>query len=186
MVTNATITGAAISGVSTNDNGDYVITPTSVVTLTVSGANFNKLNGTNKVEVNGTEEELTIENGWTIDTSSNTANKDYVGTTFENGMIIRYTNDAGTTWTNVDVSISYENPSVISVEIDCGSLAFEYDDEAGWTCESGANVITVRNAGNTEVGVAIDYNSNTNYDDITGSFSPSSANFIAEESLLRV
>lgn len=181
VVTNATITGVTISGVEQNGEGAYVINPTSTVTFKVSGTDFDKLSDTNKVSVNGTEEALTSENGWTIDTTNGTATKTYVGTTFADGLTLEYTNDGGTNWTTVDVTISYEIPEVISVDINWGDMAFTYsDDTSAWAADTeGGDKMTITNNGNVTIGASVSYTPADGYDYITGSFDPASANLDA-------
>ena len=178
VVTNATITGVTISGVDTNGAGAYVINPTSTVTFTVSGTDFDKLSDMNKVSVNGTEEALTAENGWTVD--GNTAAKTYVGTTFADGLVLKYTNDGGDTWTTVDVTISYEIPEVVSVDINWGDMAFTYDGTAWAPDSEGGDKVTVTNNGNVTVGASVSYTPADSYGYITGSFDPDSAILDAE------
>ncbi len=179
VVTNATITGVTISGVDTNGEGAYVINPTSTVTVTVSGTDFDKLNDTNKISINGVEEALTAENGWRVD--GNTASKTFVGTTFADGLALKYTNDGGDTWTDVDISYVYEIPEVVSVDINWGDMEFTYSDDTGaWAPDTeGGDKVTVTNNGDVAVGASVVYTPATGYTDITGSFDPAAANLDA-------
>lgn len=179
--TTATITEVTIT-VDGDSDGDYVINPNSIVTITVSGTDFDKLTENNKVEVNGTPEALTTENGWTIDAENGTATKTYAGTTFANELTLKYTNDGGTNWTDVDVTYVYEIPEVISVNIGWGDLKFTYsDDTSAWAADTdGGDKVTVANNGNVTVNAEVAYGSANGYDAIIGSFDPASATLAAE------
>ena len=82
---------------------------------------------------------------------------------------------------------------VYSVDITWGSMEFTYTDAdsgtwnpethsydggavASWSCEDGANVITVTNHSNVAVTADLSYEAATGYSGITGSFSDSSLN----------
>jgi len=86
---------------------------------------------------------------------------------------------------SVTVTATFVEMPITSVEISWGSMSFTYDDtvdattnnEKGWTCEDGANKVTVANTGdegdNTFTAQA-KYESYENYTAITGSFDPAS------------
>lgn len=182
-VTTATITGVTLSGVETNDAGAYVINPNSTVTITVSGTDFDKLDENNQVELNGTAEALTTANGWTIDTTNNTATKQYVGTTFADGLTLKYTNDGGTNWTTVVITISYETPAdTISVVIKFGDMSFTYDDTTDeWASDT--NGVTVINNSSVGMIATVTYTPASGYTDITGSFNEESYGLPTNQSI---
>lgn len=96
--------------------------------------------------------------------------------------------------TAIPVTGTYQKSSidgtVYSVDITWGNMDFTYQttgkhwDPAtheyvttseGWRCTEGANQVTITNHSNAEVKCTLEYQSNDNYTDITGTFDPSSA-----------
>lgn len=89
--------------------------------------------------------------------------------------------------------------AVYSVDITWGSMEFTYTDAssgvwnpqthkydgatatAGWSCEAGANKITVTNHSNVAVTVQLTYNPDIKYSDITGSFTKALLNLKTAE-----
>lgn len=94
---------------------------------------------------------------------------------------------------SVTVTATFVEMPITSVEITWGSMSFTYDDtipegeteETGWTCDTGANRVTVKNSGeegdNTFTAQAA-YTPNENYEAITGKFDVESAELAVGES----
>ena len=78
----------------------------------------------------------------------------------------------------VTVEATFEVPFTYSADIIWGSLSFTYSDtvpegeteEIGWTCEDGANVITVKNTGETTFDAQPLYTQKTGFESINGYF----------------
>ena len=173
--TTPSITGMSIAINGTEQSGNAVTIKTSdSVTVTVSGANYANLDENIKVNVTGTEEVLNTTNGWTIDTTNNTATKTYSGADFASQPTIKYSNDAGSNWTDCfTVTYTAEN---ISVDISWGAMSFTYSDVTNaWSCADGANKVTVSKTGNVDVSASVAYTQATGHSGIFGSFDASSA-----------
>lgn len=173
--TTPSITGMSIAINGTEQSGNAVTIKTSdSVTVTVSGANFTNLDDNIKVNVTGTEEVLNTTNGWTIDTTNNTATKTYSGADFASQPTIKYSNDAGSNWTDC-FTVTYTSEN-ISVGISWGAMSFTYSDETNaWSCADGANKVTVSNTGDLNVNASVAYTQAEGYSGIVGSFDASSA-----------
>jgi len=102
---------------------------------------------------------------------------------------------------SIDVKASYvegaESAPVYSVDITWGSMEFTYtaadkgewlpdehkyaneNNEGKWSCETGANEITVTNHSNAPINISVDYNSNEEYQEIIqGSFENDKSTFL--------
>lgn len=173
--TTPSITGMSIAINGVEQTGDTVtIKTTDRVTVTVSGANFAHLDENIKVNVTGTAEVLNTTNGWTIDSTNNTATKTYSGADFASVSKIQYSNDAGSNWTDC-FTVTY-TAETISVDISWGAMSFTYSDETNaWSCADGANKVTVSNTGDLNVNASVAYTQAEGYSGIFGSFDASSA-----------
>lgn len=85
---------------------------------------------------------------------------------------------------NVTVTATFAKMSISSVDISWGSMAFTYTDEAGWDDDGseGAGTVTVTNNGDTTITASAEYQAETGYTEITGSFSPATKDLNANDS----
>lgn len=190
----AKIDSVAIEGYAgyDKDSNTYTITPNSGdVTITVSGTKFENLTVDNMVLYAPAIRDIVIPDyGWTIDTANNTASQTVDNSTFQNcttAFKIRYSNDGGNNWIDTGIHVVYKT-EFISVDVAWGAMSFTYNDadEAnsvaeGWTCEDGANQITVTNKGEVTVDAAVKYEAAADYAAITGTFDSGSATLAQDE-----
>lgn len=100
----------------------------------------------------------------------------------ENMFTLGTTNEDNSYEGTWSVYTSSTPEGVTSADISWGSMSFTYDDtieegataENGWTCEDGANQVTVTNNGTTAITASVGYTPETNYTEITGSFNDES------------
>lgn len=164
----------------------YTVGDDATITITVSGKKFNKLNAANVIKYGNTT--VVVTEKMTVDATSNKATLTLKGSDLKDmGVVVfSYTNNystdgTDTTWTDCETKVQYQAPT-ISVGVSWGSMSFTYSDvkneagvEAGWSCEDGANKVTVANNSEIAVSAAVKYVPEAAYG-INGSFDISSAN----------
>lgn len=194
----ATITGVSIKvGETTYTSGQTVtLTPTSGnVTLIVTGTNLK--NGTDRNAVtyaSGIAVNMDSEvYEWTVNDEGTEASKTVILSQFENctsAFELQYSNDGWSTWTNTGIYVLYQSETT-SVEITWGNMTFTYSDEQvngadkGWTCDTGANKVTVENKGTVSVKAEVSFTKSTTAENITnvsGTFDKSEATLISSAS----
>lgn len=160
-------------------SGTVILTPSSGnVTITIKGTNFENLSEDNMLY-------YTMEIGipckgisWKINVEENTAEIEISLSNFEQcteAWKIQYSNDGGTTQVDTNISILYR-ADVTSVDLSWGSMNFTYSDvqengtDKGWSCEEGADKITVTNSGTVKVSAGVSYRQAEGHTEITGSF----------------
>lgn len=160
-------------------SGTVLLTPSSGnVTITIKGTNFENLSADHMLYyVRGIDVSCKGVS-WKINVEENTAESVFSLSDFEKcteAWRIRYSNDGGTTRVDTNISILYR-ADVTSVDLSWGSMNFTYSDaqengtDKGWSCEEGADKITVTNSGTVKVSAGVSYRQAENHTEITGSF----------------
>lgn len=178
------ITGVVVKmGDKTYASGETLtLTSTSgVVTFIVKGENLNNINDNKHMIRIGSFTDTVKTTTWTINATGTEATKDIDIKTKEDiknvtaAQEVKYTNDGMSVITGTGIYILYQ-ADTISVDITWGAMSFTYSDEKvdgtekGWSCEDGANKITVTNNSSSVIGAVASYTAETAYSGITGSF----------------
>lgn len=189
---------AQISGISvkvgdtTYTTGTVILTPTSGdVTLIVTGTNLNAVTTNNMVGFPSGYAWTMTGTSWTVTDTEAKTNLNLDGlTSCTTATEIKYTNDGQSTWTGTGIYIVYQADPIF-VDILWGSLSFTYSDkqvdgeDEGWTCETDANTVMVKNMDDVTIKVDVAFTRNseaTNITKVTGSFDKDSATLISSSS----
>lgn len=189
----AEITGMEVKvGDVTYTSGNVTLTAGSGAVTLIAKGNY-MINADEKNEVNYINDSTTALKGWEYD-----AENGYRYITIQVSVFaglteafqLRYTNDAGSNWTDSGIYLSYQ-ADITSVDINWGSMSFTYSDEQvngvdkGWICENETvDKVTVKNSGTVSVKAEVKFEKNSaieNITKVTGAFDSTSATLAGEE-----